>query len=81
MGWSSSLAAGECMIERITRPRNPAKAGETQAKRSSAVAGSLGQSEGYGAGYRHPKTVILQALHDEDGPEETYLLDCGRNHL
>jgi hypothetical protein len=28
--------AGECMIERVKRPPNPAKAGETQAKRSSA---------------------------------------------
>jgi len=59
------------MIERITRPRNPAKAGETQAKRSSAgryLPGASGNPKGMAQGYRHPKTVILQALLDEDGP-------------
>ena len=59
------------MIERIRRPRNPAKAGETQAKRSSAgryLPGASGNPKGMAQGYRHPKTVILQALLDEDGP-------------
>ena len=60
------------MIERIKRPRNPAKAGETQAKRSSPgryLPGASGNPKGMAQGYRHPKTVILQALLDEDGPE------------
>ena len=59
------------MIERIKRPRNPAKAGETQAKRSSPgryLPGASGNPKGMAQGYRHPKTVILQALLDEDGP-------------